>query len=107
MTGLKVNWLEEDHHRNTQRLEPRRENCMRPSVALASARMTRFTFLFIATIVLNAITSFADDAAKPLVVFILAGQSNMEGKAKLELLEYQVKQPENRDLFSHFQKDGK
>ncbi len=56
---------------------------------------------------MNPITSFADDAAKPLVVFILAGQSNMEGKAKLELLEYQVKQPENRDLFGHFQKDGK
>src|SRR5258706_2410928 len=68
--------------------------------------MTRFTFLFIA-IIMNPITSFADDAAKPLVVFILAGQSNMEGKAKLELLEYQVKQPENRDLFGHFQKDGK
>src|SRR5258706_4822055 len=68
--------------------------------------MTRFTFLFIA-IIMNPITSFADDAAKPLVVFILAGQSNMEGKAKLELLEYQVKQPENRELFGHFQKDGK
>jgi len=49
------------------------------------------------------------DAARkqPVKVFILAGQSNMEGKAKLALLEYQVKQPATRSLFEHFQKDGK
>jgi hypothetical protein len=49
----------------------------------------------------------ATDAKKPVKVFILAGQSNMEGKAKVELLEYQVKQPATRDLFKHLQKDGK
>jgi alpha-galactosidase len=31
----------------------------------------------------------------------------MEGKAKVSLLEYQVAQPETRDLFKHLQKDGK
>jgi len=36
-------------------------------------------------------------------VFILAGQSNMEGKAKVSLLEHQVQQPATRDLFSHWQ----
>src|SRR3982750_4544307 len=52
-------------------------------------------------------TTFAADTTKPLIVFILAGQSNMEGKAKLELLEYQAKLPQNHDLFGHLQKDGK
>jgi len=49
----------------------------------------------------------AADTKKPVKVFILAGQSNMEGKAKLELLEYQVRQPSTRGLFKHLQKDGK
>ena len=49
----------------------------------------------------------ADDKGKTVKVFILAGQSNMEGKAKLSLLEYQVKQPATRPLFAHFEKDGK
>jgi alpha-galactosidase len=40
-------------------------------------------------------------------VFVLAGQSNMEGKAKVQLLEYQVKQPATSHLFRHYQKDGK
>lgn len=41
------------------------------------------------------------DAAKPVLVFILAGQSNMEGKAKLSLVEVQAAQPATRDLFKH------
>jgi hypothetical protein len=45
--------------------------------------------------------------AGPVKVFILAGQSNMEGKAKMSLIEYQVKQPATRALFAHFEKDGK
>ncbi|HEV8293180.1 MAG TPA: sialate O-acetylesterase [Tepidisphaeraceae bacterium] len=49
----------------------------------------------------------AADTSKPVVVFILAGQSNMEGKARLELLDYQVKQPQNREIFGHLQKDEK
>src|SRR5262249_48769244 len=44
---------------------------------------------------------------RPVKVFILAGQSNMEGKAKVSLLEYQAQQPATRDLFSHLRKDGK
>lgn len=40
-------------------------------------------------------------AAKPIKVFILAGQSNMEGKAKVSLLEHQVKQPDTRKRFAH------
>jgi alpha-galactosidase len=40
-------------------------------------------------------------------VFILAGQSNMEGKAKNERLESQAAAPETRDLFEHPRKGGK
>ena len=43
----------------------------------------------------------------PVKVFILAGQSNMEGKAKLELLDYQINAPETKDFFKHLHKDGK
>jgi hypothetical protein len=48
----------------------------------------------------------ADDR-KTVKVFILAGQSNMEGKAKVSLMDYQVSQPATRPLFAHFQQNGK
>ncbi len=49
---------------------------------------------------------WAADTPKPVKVFILAGQSNMEGKAKVALLKYQTTQPATRDLFKHLHKDG-
>ncbi len=49
----------------------------------------------------------AAEPPKPVKVFILAGQSNMEGKAKVTLLEYQAEQPATRDLFKHLRTDGK
>jgi hypothetical protein len=39
--------------------------------------------------------------AKPVKVFILAGQSNMEGKAPNTLLEHQASDPKTKDHFSH------
>lgn len=60
-----------------------------------------------AMLLCTASAASAAEAAKPVKVFILAGQSNMEGKAKLSLLEYQIAQPATRDLFRHWQKDGK
>jgi len=59
-----------------------------------------------AMVLLVTSPALAADTSKPVVVFILAGQSNMEGKAKIELLDYQVKLPENRQIFGHLQKDG-
>lgn len=55
------------------------------------------------------LTLFASSAtaAQPVKVFILAGQSNMEGKAKVSLLEYQTAQPETKKQFQHLRKDGK
>jgi alpha-galactosidase len=38
-------------------------------------------------------------------VFILAGQSNMEGKAKNELLDHQATAPDTKQLFAHLRKD--
>ena len=52
-------------------------------------------------------TVHAADVKKPVKVFILAGQSNMEGKAKVALLDYQIQQPATRDLFTHLRKDDK
>src|SRR5437764_3377810 len=49
----------------------------------------------------------AADPPRPVKVFILAGQSNMEGKAKVSLLDYQAEQPGTRDLFKHLRKDGR
>lgn len=50
----------------------------------------------------------ADDPAPERVkVFILAGQSNMEGKAKVSLMETQLKLPATRDLYKGLHKDGK
>jgi putative membrane-bound dehydrogenase-like protein len=43
---------------------------------------------------------------KPAKVFILAGQSNMEGKAKVALLDYQAQQPATRVFFKHLRKDN-
>jgi alpha-galactosidase len=43
----------------------------------------------------------------PVKVFVLAGQSNMEGKAPNVLLDCQAEDPKTKDLFKHLRKDGK
>jgi hypothetical protein len=49
----------------------------------------------------------AADPPKPVKVFILAGQSNMEGKAKLSLLDYQASQPATAELFKPYRTGDK
>src|ERR1043165_3824309 len=44
---------------------------------------------------------------KTVKVFILAGQSNMEGKAPNSLLEFQAKDEKTKHLFAHLRKDDK
>lgn len=44
--------------------------------------------------------------ANPVKVFILAGQSNMEGKATVALLKHQMMRPETKSLFAHLHKNG-
>src|ERR1043165_9947647 len=49
----------------------------------------------------------AQTGAAKVKVFILAGQSNMEGKGQMKLAEYQSEAPEFRDFYRHLKKDGK
>jgi len=64
--------------------------------------------LFVVTALLAASSNLpAADPPKSVKVFILAGQSNMEGKAKVSLLEYQANQPVTRDLFGSLRKAEK
>ena len=55
---------------------------------------------------LFAVTSVSA-ADKPVKVFILAGQSNMEGKAPNALLDHQATDAKTKELFSHLRKDDK
>ncbi|GAB4144628.1 MAG: sialate O-acetylesterase [Planctomycetaceae bacterium] len=52
-------------------------------------------------------TQSAMTAEKTVKVFILAGQSNMEGKASNKLLEHQATDPKTAKLFTPYRKDGK
>ena len=66
--------------------------------------MSRFLLLFLYLIL---IASNVADESKPVKVFILAGQSNMEGKGKIDpLLNHQIKASETKDFFAHFHNDG-
>ena len=65
------------------------------------------TILALTLLLASPAALFAADAPKPVKVFVLAGQSNMEGKAKMSLVDYQAEQPATRDLFKHWRKDGK
>jgi alpha-galactosidase len=47
-----------------------------------------------------------NDKTGSVKVFILAGQSNMEGKAKVSVLEYQIGQPATAELFKSLKKGG-
>ena len=44
---------------------------------------------------------------KTVKVFVLAGQSNMEGKAPNALLDIQATDPKTKDLYAHLRKDDK
>lgn len=44
---------------------------------------------------------------KPVKVFILAGQSNMEGKAAVTTLDAVINDPKTHDQFKHLKPDGK
>lgn len=55
----------------------------------------------------NTSTSLpASAAARPVKVFILAGDSNMAGRAAVSLLKYQANQPETKELFQHLVHEG-
>lgn len=45
-------------------------------------------------------------AEETVKVFVLAGQSNMEGKVQRKLLDYQAAAPETRELFTHLRDEN-
>jgi len=51
--------------------------------------------------------SVAKPQQAPVRVFILAGQSNMEGKARVELLQGQLGEPDTADRFAHLHVSGR
>jgi len=69
-------------------------------------RLVAVGVLGLAVCLLSALPLRAGTSGK-VKVFILAGQSNMEGKAKMSLLEYQAEKPKTRDFFKHLKEDGK
>src|SRR5437879_778371 len=67
--------------------------------------MLRFMIVPVLACLLLAAPLHAAD--RPVKVFILAGQSNMEGKAPNTLLDHQATDAKTRDLFSHLRKNDK
>jgi len=58
----------------------------------------------IAALLVASTAARAADAGTPVKVFILAGQSNMEGKAKNKLLDHQATDAKTKELFAHLRK---
>ena len=58
-------------------------------------------------ICLIASTSDAQDAKQKLKIFILAGQSNMEGKGSVQVMRHQLTVPEKKDRFARYDLYGK
>src|SRR5438046_753015 len=54
-----------------------------------------------------AALGLAQEPARPVKVFILAGQTNMEGKGQMKLAEAQSEAPEFKDFYKHLRKDGR
>ena len=62
--------------------------------------------LMICVVVVVAEGTATGEQPTTVKVFILAGQSNMEGKAKNQLLEYQAQAPKTQELFAHLRRNG-
>ena len=74
---------------------------------MSSRRLTLRSVVAVAALAVSVAAARRSTAAEGAVkVFILAGQSNMEGKAQNPLLEHQATAPETKDLFKHLRKDG-
>lgn len=67
---------------------------------------TKLVPLGLALYYLAAAAAAAPDRSKPVKVFILAGQSNMEGKGSMKLAEYQSTAPEFKEFYRHLKPDG-
>ena len=70
--------------------------------------MSKKIMLFVLALLLSvSFVSVGRADEKMVKVFILAGQSNMEGKATNKLYNHQAESPKTKELFAHLRKDGK
>jgi hypothetical protein len=69
--------------------------------------MKQVRILLTAVLLSSLAALHAADTLKPDKVFVLAGQSNMEGKAPNALLDHQATDTKTKDLFTHLRKDDK
>jgi len=74
--------------------------------ARSHARSRARSIVLVFTALFASLTSVHTLEAETVKVFILAGQSNMEGKAPNALLDLQATDPKTKDLFAHLRKDG-
>jgi hypothetical protein len=68
-------------------------------------RLLMLRSMLVPLLLCSVVTAPLHAGEKTVKVFILAGQSNMEGKAPNALLEHQAKDPKTKDLFAHLRKD--
>jgi len=65
-----------------------------------------FVFIFVSVLLIPGISVGQEKPAK-VKIFILAGQSNMEGKGSVETMSRQIADPNKKNRFEHLRKDGK
>lgn len=63
--------------------------------------MKKYTHLFVLIAMVIGSMAHASAEVESVKVFVLAGQSNMEGKAQNTLLDHQATDPNTADLFKH------
>lgn len=69
--------------------------------------MKKILAVVVVVLQLSSFPVYAGDTPKTVKVFILAGQSNMEGKARNTLLDYQAANAPTKELFTHLRNDDK
>lgn len=69
------------------------------AIDMKNACLFCIAFLFCAT---SNLLVAQDEDRKPLKIFILAGQSNMEGKGSVVVMNHQLTVPEKRDRFARY-----
>lgn len=66
-----------------------------------------FVMSALSALVLLGLPTGSRAADGKVKVFVMAGQSNAEGKARTDLWNTQAEAPDTKDFFAHFRKDGK
>ncbi|MEQ1905430.1 MAG: sialate O-acetylesterase, partial [Pirellulaceae bacterium] len=63
-------------------------------------------FITLSFLMVSAANCLQAQEANSVKVFILAGQSNMEGKGRNSLLNHQATDPKTKDIFAHLRQDN-